>query len=229
MAWFDPPLHKPGNKKCPSCGNPVGWASMWWWWNGSSTSLCSRCGAELRFAVGRAIMGWALCVAYYALWLWILSSGPEWTGVPFMYGGILFCVFTQWWFASAGLYQKAPLEQPASFDPPFYKPGNKRCPNCHSPVRPESLGYPWSTRYCTQCGAALRHDARRRNMGLVLTVVLAVALSAICIWSIFDEALLPRWVQPLLFFYCIPLIVFNQWWFVSVRLREKAPSKPRSF
>ena len=63
-------------------------------------------------------------------------------------------------------------------------------------------------------------------MGLVLTVALAVALSAVLIWSIFDETALPEWVRLLLSFYFIPLIVFNQWWFVSVRLREKAPLKP---
>jgi hypothetical protein len=225
MAWFDPPLYNPGNKKCPSCGNPVGWTAMWWWAYGSSTYLCSRCGSELRVAIGRSILGWALSAAYYALWLWVLTSGPEWAGLPFMYGGILLLVFTLWWFTSVGLSERVPLEQRAGFDPPFYKPGNKRCPNCGRPARQMPKGFPWATWYCTQCGSALRHDASRRIMGLVLTVVLAVALCAVCIWSIFDEALFPRWVQPLLFFYCIPLIVFNQWWFVSIKLDEKAVPK----
>jgi hypothetical protein len=226
MAWFDPPLYKPGNKQCPSCGSPVWWASMSSWWNGSSTYLCSRCATELKVDMNRSALGWVVCVAYYAVWFWILSFGWGWSVLPFVYGGILFCVFTLWWFTSVGLSERIPLEQGMSSDPPFYKPGNKRCPNCSSPVRRESMGPFWSTRYCTQCGSALRQDPGRTIMGLVLTVALAVALSAVLIWSIFDETALPEWVRLLLSFYFIPLIVFHQWWFVSVRLREKAPLKP---
>jgi uncharacterized protein (DUF983 family) len=141
-----------------------------------------------------------------------------------MYGGILFCVFTQWWFASAGLSQEAPAEQPAAFNPPLYKPGNKRCPSCGSPVRRESIGYLWSTRYCTQCGAALRHDIGRAIVGLVLIAPLLAAY----LWSIFDETVFPWWGTVLFLLGYLLLIIFNQWWFVSVKLREKAPLKPRS-
>ena len=128
MGWFDPPLHNPGNRRCPSCGNPVWWASVCWWWNGSSAYLCSRCGSELRVAIGRSVLGWALCVGYYALWFWLLDSGMGYAVLPIVYGGILFLAFTLWWFTSVGLSHRVPLEQRTSSDPPFYKPGNKRCP-----------------------------------------------------------------------------------------------------
>ena len=222
MALFDAPLHKPGNRRCPNCGNPVWWASMSWWWNGSSTYLCSRCGADLRVAIGRSVLGWALCVGYYALFLWLVDSGPGWAGLPFMYGGIPFLAFTLWWFTSARLSEKSPSDQRISADPPLYRPGNKKCPNCGSPVRRESMGYLWSTRYCTQCGAALRHDVSRFFVGLVLTAPLLAAW----VWSIFDETLLPRWVRLLFPFGFILFLLFEQWWSFSVRLREKAALKP---
>jgi ribosomal protein S27AE len=135
MAWFDPPLHKPGNKKCPSCGNPVWWASMWWGFNGSSAFLCSRCGAELKVAVIRSILGWFLCVAYYPLWFWILTLGWGWAISFLIYGGILFFILVQWWFTSVRLSERVPPEQVEWRHPPWYKPGNKRCPNCGGPAR----------------------------------------------------------------------------------------------
>jgi uncharacterized protein (DUF983 family) len=112
----------------------------------------------------------------------------------------------------------------AWFDPPLHKPGNKQCPSCGSPVRRESMGYLWSTRYCTQCGAALRHDIGRAIVGLVLIAPLLAAY----LWSIFDETVFPWWGTVLFLLGYLLLIIFNQWWFVSVRLREKAPLKPRS-
>jgi len=200
---------------------------MCWWWNGSSTYLCSRCGAELRVAIGRSVLGWALCVGYYALWFWLLDSGMGYAVLPVVYGGILFCVFTLWWFTSVGLSQRISLEQRVSFAPPFYKPGNKKCPNCGSPIRRESMAYLWSTRHCTQCGVALRWDVWRAIIGMVLVVALFGAFCAVWIRAVFDDSGL-RWVWFLWFpaYFLIP--AFHQWWFFSIRLREKAPLNTRS-
>ena len=110
----------------------------------------------------------------------------------------------------------------AWFDPPLHKLGNKKCPSCGSPVR-ESMGYLWSTRYCTQCGSALRHDLGRFFVGLVLIAPLLAAW----VWSI-DETVLPWWAHFLSFAGYLLALGLNWWWFPSVRLREKVPSKPRS-
>ena len=112
----------------------------------------------------------------------------------------------------------------AWFDPPLYKPGNKRCPSCGSPVRRESMGYLWSTRYCTQCGAALRHDIGRFFVGLVLIAPLLAAWT----WSILDATVWPPWAHILSFAGYLLALALNWCWFPSVRLREKAPLKPRS-
>jgi uncharacterized protein (DUF983 family) len=113
----------------------------------------------------------------------------------------------------------------AWLDQPLYKPGNKKCPSCGNPVRRESMGYLWSTRYCTQCGAALRHDLPRFFMGLVLIAPLLAAW----IWSIFDETVLPRWGKLLFLLGYFLALGLNWWWFPSIKLREKVPSKPRSY
>jgi uncharacterized protein (DUF983 family) len=110
------------------------------------------------------------------------------------------------------------------FDAPLYKPGNKKCPSCGNRVRRESMGYLWSTRYCTQCGAALRHDIARFFAGLaVITLLLGVWA-----WSIWDTTVLPRWAHPLPFVGYLLALGLNLWWFPSVKLREKAALKPRS-
>jgi len=112
----------------------------------------------------------------------------------------------------------------AWFDPPLYKPGNKKCPSCGSPVRRESMGYLWSTRYCTQCESALRHDLGRFFAGLVLVAPLLAAWA----WSIWDESLLPWWVHLLLLAGYLLALVLNMWWFPSIKLRERADAQPLS-
>jgi uncharacterized protein (DUF983 family) len=112
----------------------------------------------------------------------------------------------------------------AWFDPPLHKPGNKKCPSCGNSVRRESMGYLWSTRYCTQCGAALRHDLARFFMGLVLIAPLV----AVWVWCIWDETVWPLWARCLSFVVYLLALGLNWWWFPSISLREKAPSKPRS-
>jgi uncharacterized protein (DUF983 family) len=112
----------------------------------------------------------------------------------------------------------------ALFDPPLYKPGNKKCPNCGSPVKRESMGPLWSTRYCTQCGSALRHDIGRAVVGMVLIAPLIAAW----VWSIVDETLLPRWGNLLFCLGYLLALGLNLWWFPSIKMREKVPSKPRS-
>ena len=112
----------------------------------------------------------------------------------------------------------------ALFDPPLYKPGNKECPSCGSPVRRESMGYLWSTRYCTQCGSALGHDIARFFAGLVLIAPLV----AVWVWCIWDEAVWPLWARLLSFAGYLFALGLNVWWFPSVNLREKAALKPRS-
>ena len=111
----------------------------------------------------------------------------------------------------------------AWFDPPLYKPGNRRCPNCANPVRRESMGYLWSTRYCTQCGSTLRHDIGRFFAGLVLVA----PLLAVWVWCIWENAW-QSWADFLSFVSYLLALGLNLWWFPSTKLREKAALKPRS-
>lgn len=43
MAWFDPPLYKPGNRKCPKCGQPHAWKLL----QASMVRTCSKCQSVL--------------------------------------------------------------------------------------------------------------------------------------------------------------------------------------
>lgn len=43
MAWFDPPLYKPGNRKCPKCGQPQGWGLF----QSRLAQVCPRCQSAL--------------------------------------------------------------------------------------------------------------------------------------------------------------------------------------
>ena len=43
MAWFDPPLYKPGNRKCPKCGQPQAWKLL----RASMVRTCSKCQSVL--------------------------------------------------------------------------------------------------------------------------------------------------------------------------------------
>ena len=110
----------------------------------------------------------------------------------------------------------------ALFETPLYKPGNWKCPGCSAPVKRDSMGYLWSTRYCGQCGSALKHDVARFVAGLILIA----PLLAVWIWSIWDVSVLPRWARFLPFAGYLLAVGLNWWWFPSIRLREKVPSKP---
>lgn len=43
MAWFDPPLYKPGNRRCPKCGQPQAWKLL----RASMVRTCSKCQSVL--------------------------------------------------------------------------------------------------------------------------------------------------------------------------------------
>jgi uncharacterized protein (DUF983 family) len=109
----------------------------------------------------------------------------------------------------------------ALFNPPLCKPGNRKCPSCGNSVRRNSMGYLWSTRYCTQCGVALRHDIARFFAGLVVIA----PIIAVWVWSIWDSAVLPRWAHFLPFVGYLLSLGLNWWWFPSIKLREKATLK----
>jgi hypothetical protein len=101
MAWFDPPLYKPGNKRCPNCGHPLGWNR---WWGSSIVRFwagwrCTKCQSVLTFDVGRRI-AWAL--------LWIAVAIGWWMTKPFSWpvilnGGFTFVIALLALFAATGL------------------------------------------------------------------------------------------------------------------------------
>lgn len=87
MAWFNPPLHKPGNKRCPKCGK-----TQWgrWPWNGlfSLEWQCPKCMSSLKADVGRHWLG-SLCrvIVIIAFLSWslvftVLREGPGWLVIP---------------------------------------------------------------------------------------------------------------------------------------------------
>lgn len=58
MAWFDPPLYKPGNLRCPECGKHQGWYRAFgpWVWEGYHHDWkCAGCQTSLKYDLGRRL------------------------------------------------------------------------------------------------------------------------------------------------------------------------------
>ncbi len=101
MALFNPPLYKPGNKKCPNCGrgqwfqlNPL-MLSSWSW-------ECRQCKAILEDDAGRSTLSWLFRTAFVVLGIlglrpWDISG---WFYVAMVVGGL---VVVTWWFDTVRL------------------------------------------------------------------------------------------------------------------------------
>ena len=114
MAWFNPPLCKPGNKRCPSCGQTQ-WDHVlnnWFY----SKWHCSRCQSVLRLDVRRKLMGSLACAAGYSAILFPIllmrPLAPAWTLFPAIIAFVGMAVLTVWWFESVNL--KSTSGQPQS-------------------------------------------------------------------------------------------------------------------
>lgn len=74
MAWYDPPLYKPGNKRCPRCGKyqwrPLLGAGLWARWN------CPMCHTVLALDRLRFFISWLLWAAVLAMFLFVIP-GPR--------------------------------------------------------------------------------------------------------------------------------------------------------
>ena len=58
MAWFDPPLYKPGNLTCPNCGKHQGWYRAFgpWVWEGFDYRWeCAGCQTVLNYDLSRRL------------------------------------------------------------------------------------------------------------------------------------------------------------------------------
>ena len=60
MAWFDPPLYRLGNKKCPYCGEPQG--GYRFVQNRRKPWLCPKCRSALIYDRRRMLVNWILLV-----------------------------------------------------------------------------------------------------------------------------------------------------------------------
>ena len=107
MAWFNPPLYKFGNKKCPTCGNPVKWkrlffTSVWAEWR------CPKCQSALGRDLGRRVVGVILIGIVLAV---ATTFGnllePLWTVIL---GSVIFLICAGWWLDSVVLDRPAQTE-----------------------------------------------------------------------------------------------------------------------
>src|SRR4030042_1604021 len=99
MAWFNPPLNKRGNRKCPNCGEPVSWTRLSWAWAKWSCPECqSVMGIDLgRRAVQAIVVGlpFALVLSLGSIHTW-----PGWAQKSFFAGWVVLFLLAWWWFHS---------------------------------------------------------------------------------------------------------------------------------
>ena len=126
MAWFTPPLTKPGNHRCPNCHRGllfhVSWGSSW---------RCPKCQSLLRWDWRRHVAACLLAFLVYcadtaAITLWPHrpeDSVPVTGLVGILTVAIVTVLFIFWWMASI-----SPVEEqgPAhSLPAPDKPPGTK--------------------------------------------------------------------------------------------------------
>jgi len=120
MAWFNPPLHKPGNHRCPRCGERRwlwycgGWALQW---------RCPKCQSLLKWEKRRSVLAFLLyfpvyCAVFAAVVYGDIHSvtGQVVTAVV----AIAIITFIHWWLWSISLVEeKDPVDSsPAPEKPP---------------------------------------------------------------------------------------------------------------
>jgi len=109
MAWFNPALYKFGNKKCPTCGNPVGWKRLWFGDFVWTEWRCPKCQSALGWDLGRRgmlaiLIGGVLAVVYT---FGDLHKLPNWA---VFLGLIIFFLCAWWWLESVVLRRPAQAE-----------------------------------------------------------------------------------------------------------------------
>jgi hypothetical protein len=117
MAWFDPPLYKPGNHKCPNCGQPQGWNCYFQSrrWGPLGSWHCSKCQSALVLDVWRYLLGFlgpviaALTFLVFAL---TMPVWPSWLVFVVVLALVVFGGFNYWWSMSVRL--KRTPKQPQS-------------------------------------------------------------------------------------------------------------------
>lgn len=82
MASFSPPIYKPGNKKCPNCGDTGNWErlplqTLWSGWR------CRKCHAHLRWNIWRKVMVVPMWVLLFAICCYMVKllwreTTPSW-------------------------------------------------------------------------------------------------------------------------------------------------------
>ncbi len=114
MAWFDPPLHKPGNKRCPNCGKGqlrhLLTGPFWSNWR------CRGCQSILGFDHGRqqlAYLIWAAICLGNTLWI-VVPDHWRWVALLFIPAVIAVLVFRVCWVDSVKL-ERTPEANPQAW------------------------------------------------------------------------------------------------------------------
>jgi hypothetical protein len=118
MAWFDPPLYKPGNHKCRKCGQSQG-RMLSIFMVGRTKWRCPQCQSQLELDVGRALLAWpALAIPIMAIGLVLGFTGhilPGWLVYP---ASLVMAVVDLWWFFSVKLKEAPGQPQSSQADKP---------------------------------------------------------------------------------------------------------------
>ncbi len=119
---------------------------------------------------------------------------------------------------SCGASLPAGIREPLSSSHSFFKPGNKRCPNCGRHQGWYRSWGPWPLQFypykwnCAECQTSLRYD-----MGRYLAVVWLAIAPLLLIGESLAET---RWIWAA-FILIFPLAFLGKWWAASIRRVEE--------
>ena len=127
MALFDPPLYKPGNKKCPDCGHPQGWHGFW---RGEREEWrCSNCQSVLIYDSRRRTLWWVL---YFAIVMGFpvipVMMDFMWQAIAVQAAAVAVIVLFAWWWLQS--CRRRPEENLCQNCGSRLKPGFKTCRWC---------------------------------------------------------------------------------------------------
>jgi hypothetical protein len=102
---FDPPLYKPGIKRCPNCGQHQGWYRafpLWAWLLYPYEWKCAKCQTTLRYDFGRyLVISWLVVAPLLVIVGLLAESSPDGAIWIWLACLVFALVLLAWWWSAS--------------------------------------------------------------------------------------------------------------------------------